>query len=183
MKFIYFSLILMTSTICGYSQNCKIVKTEVDKFSKKEMKIATIDVGKVNPFAGGVKWRLEFIQENGKTTLKANIAMTGEFNQVFKDDTRFYFLLDNGDVITKNNSLDAKPITQVINGGNGVVNVFTTYLLTINLSNEDLEKLGKGAVTDVKVEVPDQKIKSPVISKKSGSLIRDAAICLVKTAN
>lgn len=182
MRILFVVLFLMTANIVGYSQNCKAVKTQIDKFSKKETKNATINVGKINPLTGGVKWRFEFIQENGNTTYLAHIAMIGEFNQVFGLDTKFYFLLDNDDVITLNNTVPAKPITQVLSGGPGTVNVFTTYVITCNLDKEDLLKLGTGVLTDVKVEVPGQKIKAPIITKKKGQQLQDVVNCLAVTA-
>lgn len=182
MKVIFISLLLLTASIAGYGQNCKGVKTEIDKFSKVETKNATINVGKINLFIGGVKWKLEFIQENGETTYKANIAILGEFNQVFGLDTKFYFLLDNDEVVAVTNTLPAKPVTQVLNDGNGNVTVFTTYILTFNLDKEELLRLGKGVVTDVKVEVPDQKIKSPTITKNKGQQLQDVVNCLAVTA-
>lgn len=180
MKIVILSLFLSVVSLVGYSQ-CKSVKTSTDKFTKKEQKTASITVGSINMFTGGTKWLLEFVQEDGQTHLKANIAMKGEYNQIFDEATQMYLLLDNDNVVKVANAVSAKPVTKVISG-NGVVHVFTTYTLTFPLSKEDLQGLSSAHMIDLKVEVPDQKIKSPSISSKDGKQVRTISGCLLETA-
>ncbi len=173
-------IILSMLSLAGYGQ-CKIVKTQADKFNKKEYREASISVGSVKLFKGGVKWLLTFSQEGGKTTLKASIAMEGEFNQVFDERTKFFFLLGNDQVIELENSVPAKPVTKAI-VSSGVAIIFSTYTLTLPISLENMRLMATSNVAEVKVEVPDQNIKSPDISKKEGQQINEIIKCLLETA-
>lgn len=164
----------------GWAQ-CKSVKTTVDKFTKTEVRTASVMIGSINVITGGTKWLLDFNQEAGVTTLQTNIAMIGEFNQVLGEDTKFLMLLSNDEVVELTNKVPAKPVTKAI-AGSGVVHIYTNYTLTLQPSKAQLEQLAAAATVEVKVTVPDQKIKSPKISKKDGQEITNISKCLQETA-
>ncbi len=173
------SMCMVLSHWC--TAQCKQVKKETDKFSKKELRTAKMDIGSINFLTGGTKWLLQFNQEAGQTTLETSIAMRGEFNQVLDQSTQFLLLLANDEVVTLANEVPARPVTKVISGS-GVVHVFTTYSLTLRPDKEQLSKMAAAPLSEVKVVVPDQKIISPSVSKKDGKAFAEVSACLLQTA-
>lgn len=166
----------------GTFAQCKSVKTEVDKFTKTEKRSAELMVGSINLVTGGTKWLFTFSQEAGKTTLKVNVAMMGEFNQVFGEQTKFMLLLANDELVEFENRVPASPVTQAVTTS-ARLDVFTTYTLTLEPTKAQLLQLAASEVTDVRVVVPDQKIKSPKVSKKDGKKLSEIAGCLAETAS
>ncbi|MBL7704517.1 MAG: hypothetical protein JNM21_03110 [Taibaiella sp.] len=165
------------------AQDCKEVKQEVDKFTKKETKVGTVNFGKIKmmSFKASTKWLLTVKQDAGKTQIQTSIAALGEFNQALDETTYFYFLLDNGEVVKLANAIPAKPVTQAFANG-GALTVFTTYLLTLEPTIEEMQKLSSGNVTDVKVEIPNQNIQSPNVDSKDAKKFRSIVSCLLATA-
>lgn len=182
-KAILISLSGIAPLCAAMAQDCKGVKTEVDKFTKKEVKTGSVHFGKIKvlSFKGSTKWLMTAAQENGRTTITASIAALGEFNQSLDESTEFYFLLDNNEVVTLRNAVVAKPVTQAIASG-GALTVFTTYLLTLEPTMEELKKLAGSNVTDVKVAIPGQEIQPPEVGGKDAKTFRSIIECLIRTA-
>lgn len=180
-------LIITALSIAGFSlaqaQDCKEVKQEVDKFTKKETKVGTVTFGKIKvvSFKQSTKWTLNINQDAGKTQIQPRIAALGEFNQTLDETTYFYFLLDNGEVVKLSNAIPAKPVTQAFGSG-GALTVYTTYQLTLEPTIEEMNKLASGNVTDVKVEIADQKILSPNIDGKDARKFKSIIACMLATA-
>lgn len=178
--FIVGCLLLPTALM---AQDCKQVKQEVDKFSKKETRVGEVTFGRIKMMSmkPSTKWLININQEEGKTSIIASIAALGEYNQVLDQNAQFYFLMDNGTVVKLQNKENAKPVTQAV-GGNGTVAVFTTYILTLQPTKEELAQLSSGLLTDVKVEVPDQKIQAPEVDGKQAKKFKSIIECMAATA-
>ncbi len=182
------SILFVISSLCLLSfganaQDCKGVKSSVDKFSKKETKTSTVTLGKIKfvSTSGSTKWLLNIKQEEGKTYIETNIATQGEVNQALDESTIFNILMDNGEVIKLSNKGTAKPVTQAY-ASNGRMNVYTTFLLVIEPTIDQLKSLSTGNITDVKVEIPNLNIKSPEISTKDAKNFYNAIACMLTTA-
>ncbi len=178
--FLFGSFSLVLSNI-SYAQNCKSVKTAIDKFTKKETREGKVTFGKLKMIGASTKWLIIINQEEGNTLIQTSIASLGEFNQSLDESTFFYFLLENGAVVKLANSVEAKPVTQAFASG-GAFTVFTTYLLTLRPDKEKLVMLASGLVTDVKVEIPNQKIQSPNVHNKDAKQFRSIIECMQQTA-
>lgn len=180
-------LIITALGVAGFSlaqaQHCKEVKQEVDKFTKKETKVGTVTFGKVPivSFKQSTKWTLTISQDAGKTLIQPRIAALGEFNQTLGETTYFYFLLDNGEVVKLPNVIPAKPVTQAFGSGGALI-VYTTYQLSLEPTIEEMNKLASGNVTDVKVEIPDQKLLSPNVDSKDAKKFKSIVSCMLATA-
>lgn len=183
MKKIIITALGLAAFNLAQAQDCKEVKQEVDKFTKKATKVGTATFGKLKmmSFKASTKWLLTINQDAGKTQIQTSIAALGEFNQSLDETTSFYFLLDNGEVVKLANMLPAKPVTQAFANG-GALTVFTTYLLTLEPSIEEMQKLASGNVTDVKVELPNQKIQSPNVDSKDARKFKSIIACMLATA-
>lgn len=180
---VFLLLLLSASSFCVNAQNCKGVKTEIDKFSKKETKSSAVTLGKLKfvSTSGSIKWLLNIKQEEGKTFIETSIASVGEINQKMDENTVFMFLMDNGEVINLPNQGTAMPVTQAYTA-NGRVNVYTTFLLILEPTMEQLKSLCSGSITDVKVEIPNLKIQSPEIGTKDAKNFNDVMNCMLTTA-
>lgn len=180
-------LIITALSIACFSlaqaQDCKEVKQEVDKFTKKDTKVGTVNFGKIKvvSFKSSTKWGMIISQESGKTKIQVRIASLGEFNQALDETTYFYFLIDNGEVVKLSNLIPAKPVTQAYSSGTALT-VYTTYLLTLEPTIEEMTKLTSGNVTDVKVEIPSQKINSPNVDGKDARKFKSIIACMLATA-
>lgn len=180
--FLLISSVLMLH-MSALAQDCKGVKTVIDKFSKKETKTGTLTLGKIKmvSFTGSTKWLLTIKQDEGKTYIETSIASAGEVNQALDENTIFNILMDNGEVIKLFNKGTAKPVTQAY-ASNGRVNVYTTFLLVLEPTIDELKSLSNGSITDVKVEIPNLKIQSPEISSKDANNFKNVISCMLATA-
>lgn len=175
------SVLLSAATVIA--QDCKDVKTSMDKFTKKETKEGKVSFGKLKivSFTGSIKWLLNIKQEEGKTFIETHIAVTGEVNQVLDETTVFSILLENGEVVKLNNVGNAKPVTKA-QASNGQLNVYTQFMLVLEPTLEELKMLTSSNITDVKIDVPNLVIKSPEISAKDAKNFNHVMNCMLSTA-
>ena len=168
-------VLLTSSTTASFAQNCKEVKEKKDAFTNKTEKSARIVIGNLM-----TKWLVEMFQSDGATTMKWGIAMQGEYNQKLEEGTKLLLKLEDGTVLTLNTSEPTTPITQVLSGGAGTVNVFSQYNLKFNLDKETLSALSSSIITDIKVDVPGLPIKNPKIKSSQMEKVMDVSGCFLK---
>lgn len=175
------SVLLSTATVLA--QDCKEVKTSIDKFSKKETKEGKFSLGKLKivSFSGSVKWLLNVKQVEGITAIETHIAVAGDVNQMLDETTVFNILMESGEVVKLKNVGNAKPVTKAV-ASNGAVNVYTQFMLVLVPTLEELKMLTTGNITDVKIEVPNLDIKSPEISSKDAKNFNQVLSCMLSTA-
>lgn len=166
-----FALILGTNAIA----QCGDVEEKKDAFTNKSTRHALIKIGNM-----AIKWGVEVEASEGKTTMKWHIAMQGEFNQKVDVGTNLLLKLADGTVVKLPTAEASSPVTQAYNGGAGTVVIFTTYILKFDVAEETIAQLAKSPITDIKVDVPDQRIKNPKIKESQMEKIQDVFKCLLK---
>ena len=154
---------------------CGDVEEKKDPFSNSTTKHALIKIGNL-----AIKWGVEVDAADGKTTMKWHIAMQGEFNQKVDAGTNLLLKLADGTVLKLPTTESSSPVTQVYNGGAGTVVIFTTYILKFDIGNETIAQMAKSPITDIKVDVPDQRIKNPKIKENQMEKVQDVFKCLMK---
>ncbi|WP_276132184.1 hypothetical protein [Polluticoccus soli] len=164
------SLMLGIST---YAQDCPGMKSKKDAFTNKTEK-----TGRVVLSGSGLKWSVDLSQSEGKSSMKWGIAMNGEANQKIEKGTPLLLKLEDGSVVTIPTSETSSPVTQAASGGAGTVYVYSVYYLNFDLPKETLQKLAKSPITDLKIDVPGQELKSPKVKGKQTGKLQEMFTCL-----
>lgn len=157
------------------SAQCKELKETKDAFSDHAERSAQVIIGNMR-----IKWSVDVYQSDGRNSMKWGIAMIGEFNQRFEEGTLMLLKLEDGTILKLKTSEASNPVTQAVSGGPGIVNVFTQYVLRFDLDKETLKKLANSPITDIKVDVPDQKIESPKVKDKQMEKLRSLFECMLE---
>lgn len=121
------------------------------------------------------------IQEDGKTYIETNITESGELHQALDESTIFNILMENGEVIKMNNKGVARPLTQM-HTINGKYCNFTSFLILLEPTLEQLQILSKVNISAIKVDIKSLKIKTPEISTKDAKNFKQAINCMLTTA-
>ena len=136
-KLAYLLLLVLIFPFTSISaQKCKVEK---DVFTNES--IASFDYQKK---------MLYFEHKGGNTTFGFQITYNGELNVIIPKGTEILFKLENDETVALTTANDAAPISQVSPYG-----VITFYTYVMELTEENVNKLAKIAISDIRY--PDGK--------------------------
>lgn len=162
MKKITLAIILFTS-FSSFSQKCKYVKNEVDKFTNKTILETKLDALGVSGMGMGFTSGYSFYKSNNDRFIKFVFTTTGSVFAISKGEG-VMFKLENGDVVTLHFLESVVSDVSYISGLNTSAKKITTL---VPLSDLEVEKLNKSLITDIRVYTTDGYIDDEVKKKRA----------------
>lgn len=136
--------LLCSIILCPAISAQKIIKNEVDKFTKSEIVETSTETLYVSNYMGtGYDYKFDFQirRVNGEYAMPANILMTDIVKYTEEDGVTF--LLSNGDTVTL--------LTNYTGVGEEAFGNGYWFSTSFNLTESDVEKLKANSITDVRV--------------------------------
>ena len=136
--------LLCSIILCPVISAQKIIKNEVDKFTKSEIVETSTETLYVSNYMGtGYDYKFDFQirRVNGEYAMPAKILMTDIVKYTEEDGVTF--LLSNGDTVTL--------LTNYTGVGGEAFGNGYWFSTSFNLTKSDVEKLKANSITDVRV--------------------------------